>query len=99
MPDANIRPILSLLLGVALLLAGAGLQITLLPLRASADGFGTLAIGAIGSFYYLGFVAGCVLGPYVILRAGHIRAFSALVAVAASMALLHALIPLPRPGP
>ncbi len=97
MPDANIRPILSLLLGVALLLAGAGLQITLLPLRASADGFGTLAIGAIGSFYYLGFVAGCVLGPYVILRAGHIRAFSALVAVAASMALLHALIPLPAP--
>ncbi len=94
MLDKNLRPILSLLLGVALLLAGAGLQITLLPLRASAEQFGTFAIGAIGSAYYLGFVVGCVLGPYVILRSGHIRAFSAMVAVAASMALLHALVPL-----
>ncbi|MBX3549108.1 MAG: MFS transporter [Xanthobacteraceae bacterium] len=94
MIDANLRPILSLLLGVALLLAGAGLQITLLPLRASTESFGTFAIGAIGSAYYLGFVVGCILGPFVILRSGHIRAFSALVAVAATMALLHALIPL-----
>lgn len=94
MLDKNLRPILSLLLGVALLLAGAGLQITLLPLRASVEQFGTFAIGAIGSAYYLGFVVGCVLGPYVILRSGHIRAFSAMVAVAASMALLHALVPL-----
>lgn len=95
MLDASLRSILSILLGVALLLAGAGLQITLLPLRAGTEGFSTVAIGAIGSAYYLGFVAGCVLGPFVILRAGHIRAFSALVAVAATMALLHALIPLP----
>ncbi len=95
MLNANLRPILSLLLGVALLLAGAGLQTTLLPLRAGADNFGTFAIGAIGSSYYLGFVAGCILGPFVILRAGHIRAFSALVAVASAMALLHALIPQP----
>lgn len=94
MLDKNLRPILSLLLGVALLLAGAGLQITLLPLRAGVEQFGTFAIGAIGSAYYLGFVVGCVLGPYVILRSGHIRAFSAMVSVAASMALLHALIPL-----
>jgi MFS family permease len=93
MLDKNLRPILSLLLGVAFLLAGAGLQMTLLPLRASVEQFGTFAIGAIGSAYYLGFVVGCVLGPYVILRSGHIRAFSAMVAVAASMALLHALIP------
>ncbi len=33
----------------------------------------------IGSAYYAGFVAGCLLAPYVILRAGHIRAFAALV--------------------
>ena len=95
MISTNLRPILSLLLGVALLLAGAGLLNTLLPLRASAEDFGTLAIGAIGSSYYMGFIGGCVLGPYVIQRAGHIRAFAALIAVAACMALLHALMPAP----
>jgi MFS family permease len=90
---ASLRPIVSLLMGVALLLAGAGMQITLLPLRGSAEGIGTFALGVIGSAYYVGFVSGCLLGPYVILRAGHIRAFAALVAVAAAAALGYALLP------
>ena len=34
----NLRPIASLLLGVALLLAGNGLQFTLLPLRGTRRG-------------------------------------------------------------
>ena len=91
----SLRPIVSLLIGVALLLAGAGLQITLLPLRGNVEGFGTLALGAIGSAYYVGFVSGCLIGPYVILRAGHIRAFAALVAVAAAAVLGYALAPDP----
>ena len=66
----SLRPIVSLLIGVALLLAGAGLQITLLPLRGSAEGFGTFALGVIGSAYYVGFVTGCLTGPFVIVRAG-----------------------------
>lgn len=89
----SLRPIVSLLIGVALLLAGAGLQITLLPLRGSAEGFSTFALGVIGSAYYIGFVSGCLLGPYVILRAGHIRAFTALVAVAAAAVLGYGLVP------
>jgi MFS family permease len=92
---ASLRPIVSLLIGVALLLAGAGLQITLLPMRGSAEGFSTFALGAIGSAYYVGFVTGCLAGPYVILRAGHIRAFAALVAVATASVLAYALAPDP----
>jgi len=91
----SLRPIASLLFGVALLLAGNGLQFTLIPLRGSADGFGAVALGLIGSAYFVGFVSGCLLGPYVILRAGHIRAFAAMVAVAACVALAYALAPLP----
>jgi MFS family permease len=87
----NLRPIASLLLGVALLLAGNGLQFTLLPLRGTADGFSAQALGLIGSAYYLGFVAGCLLAPYMILRAGHIRAFAALVALAAVVGLAYPL--------
>ncbi len=91
----NLRPIASLLLGVAFLLAGNGLQFTLLPLRGAADGFGAFEIGVIGSAYYLGFVAGCLLAPYAILSAGHIRAFTAMVALAATVALAYVLAPDP----
>lgn len=87
----NLRPIASLLLGVAFLLAGNGLQFTLLPLRGAADGFSAPALGLIGSAYYVGFAAGCLLAPYVILRAGHIRAFAALVAVAVVVGLAYPL--------
>ncbi len=87
----NLRPIASLLLGVALLLAGNGLQFTLLPLRGTAEGFSALALGIIGSAYYLGFAAGCLLAPYAILRAGHIRAFAALVALAVVVGLAYPL--------
>jgi MFS family permease len=89
---SNIRPISSLLLGVAFLLAGNGLQFTLLPLRAIHEGFSALALGTIGSAYYGGFVAGCLLGPYLILRAGHIRAFSAMIALAVTVSLAYPLI-------
>jgi MFS family permease len=91
----NLRPIASLLLAAALLLAGNGAQFTLLPLRGQAEGFSTFALGLMGSAYYVGFVAGCLFGPYVILRAGHIRAFSALVAIAAATTLAYALAPEP----
>src|SRR5690606_4614672 len=47
----------------------------------------------IGSSYYVGFVAGCVLAPYAILSAGHIRAFAALVALAVTVALAYGLAP------
>src|SRR5690606_3520754 len=52
----TLRPIVSLLLGLAFLLVGAGLQFTLLPLRGRAEGFDDLALGVIGSAYYVGFV-------------------------------------------
>lgn len=91
----NLRPIASLLLAAALLLAGNGAQFTLLPLRGQAEGFSTFSLAVMGSAYYVGFVAGCLLGPYIILRAGHIRAFAALVAVAAATTLAYALWPTP----
>jgi MFS family permease len=91
----SLRPIASLLMGVAFLLAGNGLQFTLLPLRGNSEGFGAFALGVIGSAYYVGFVSGCLLAPYAILRAGHIRAFSAMVAVATAVAMAYALAPVP----
>lgn len=72
-----------------MLLAGHGALLTLVPLRAVAEAFSSIEIGFLGAAYYLGFVVGCVVAPYVILRAGHIRTFAALVAlmVAATLVL------------
>jgi MFS family permease len=95
MMRSSLRPIASLLLGVAFLLAGNGLHVMLVPLRGGAESFSALALGLIGSAYFAGFVSGCLLGPYVVLRAGHIRAFAAMVAIAASVALAYALVPHP----
>lgn len=86
-----LSPIAALLLSVAVLLTGGGLLGTLLPVRASLEAFQALEIGLMGSAYYLGFVLGCLRGARLIMRVGHIRAFTTLSAIASTAALLHAL--------
>ncbi|KAA1193103.1 MFS transporter [Pseudohalioglobus sediminis] len=71
----------SLLLSTALLLVGHGLQLTLLPLRASFTGMSEFIIGLSASSYFLGFIAGCLLIPLIIRRVGHIRGFAVLTAI------------------
>ncbi|MAT83222.1 MAG: MFS transporter [Gammaproteobacteria bacterium] len=72
----------TLLLAVAILLVGHGLQLSLLPMRAEALGWSTGAIGATGSAYFLGFVIGCVVIPSIVSRVHHIRTFMALATLA-----------------
>ncbi|MDH3451209.1 MAG: MFS transporter [Gammaproteobacteria bacterium] len=89
---AIVAPIFALLLSVALLLMGNGLQGTLLPVRASIEDFSALDIGLLGSAYFLGFAIGCLSGPHIVRRAGHIRAFTAMVAIASCVVLAHAIV-------
>lgn len=89
---AAVAPISALLFGVALLMAGNGVQVTLLPVRAGIENFGALDIGILGSAYFVGFAIGCFFGPHVVRRVGHIRTFAAIVAVASCSALLHAIV-------
>lgn len=88
----TVAPFAALLLSVAILLMGNGLQGTLLPVRAQLEFFSTFDIGIMGSAYFLGFAAGCYLGAYVVRRAGHIRTFTAMVSLASAVALAHALV-------
>jgi MFS family permease len=85
-------PISALLLSVAFLLAGNGLQGTLLPIRAGMELFTTPDIGILGSAYYIGFALGCLLGGRILRRAGHIRTFTAMASIASAVALGHALV-------
>src|SRR3546814_14915040 len=70
---------------------GNGLQGTLLPVRANIEAFSATDIGILGSAYFFGFAGGCLFGPRLIRRAGHIRAFAALGAVASCVVLVHSL--------
>ncbi|MBT8433217.1 MAG: MFS transporter [Gammaproteobacteria bacterium] len=87
-----VAPIAALLISVALLLMGNGLQGTLLPVRASIEAFSALDIGVMGSSYFIGFALGCYYGAHMVRRAGHIRTFTAMVAIASSAVLAHSII-------
>jgi MFS family permease len=71
----------ALLLSTLLLIAGNSLVGVLTPLRAQLGGFADLTIGLLGSAYFAGMLAGTLATPAMVRRAGHIRAFSAFVAV------------------
>jgi MFS family permease len=86
---ATFAQITALLLSAAILLMGNGLQSTLLPLRAQLEAFSTIQIAIIGSAYYVGFAAGCFWGPNLVKRVGHIRTFTAMVAIASAAPLMH----------
>lgn len=78
-----------LFLGLALIMIGNGLQGTLLGLRASIEGYGTVTTGVIMSLYYTGYMAGSIVAPRLLRNVGHIRVFAALGSVAAASALLY----------
>lgn len=86
-----IAPVFSLLLATGILLTGNGMLGTLIPIRAGIEGFLPTTVGIIGSVYFAGFLVGCIATPYLVRRAGHIRAFATFCGVAAAAPLIHAL--------
>jgi len=84
-----LRPITALLLSVAILLLGNGLQIFIIPVRAELESFSAFEIGITGAFYYGGLLAGCYFCPMAVARVGHIRAFAAFAAFATLAPLVH----------
>lgn len=88
-----IAPISALLLSVAFLMVGHGMQMTIVPIRAEIELFSSTSIGVITSFFYVGFVGGTLLGPFLIVRAGHVRAFAAMISISSAAALAHPLLP------
>ncbi|WP_019996444.1 MFS transporter [Aureimonas ureilytica] len=89
---ADLLPIVSLLLSTFFLMAGAGLQGILLPVRASIEGWSPYEIGLMGTGYAVFFTLGCVVMPAIVRSAGHVRTFSSLAALLAISVLLNGLI-------
>jgi len=89
---ADRRSIANLLVGSGILFLGNGLLVTLLPVRAQIEAFSTTSIGIMGTTFYAGFIVGCVIGPKVLKRVGHIRCFAAFAALTAAAVLAHPLV-------
>lgn len=87
----SILKVSTLMVGVALLLTGHGLQLALIPLRAEFMGWNSISVGLLGSVYFGGFLAGCFSVPQLVSRIGHIRSFAALTALMTSSILALAL--------
>ncbi len=89
----NIRETLasvrSLLGGAAAFTAGNSLLGVVLPLRMEAAGYPVALTGAIMAAYYLGLALGGFRSKLVILRIGHIRAFSVFAALTAATCLAY----------
>lgn len=81
----------ALFLGIGLLLVANGLLLTLLTVRANELGFSATAIGVMQAGYPAGALAGTLLAPRLIERAGHVRAFAALAAICSVTAIVHLL--------
>ncbi len=79
----------ALFLALALMMAGNGLLVTLLGVRAELEGFAILVTGVVMAFYYVGFLFGSRIAPVVVSRVGHIRVFSGLASLASAAALIH----------
>lgn len=82
-------PVKSLLAGTVTFMAGNSLLGVVLPLRMQAADYSVALIGAIMAAYYLGLAYGGLKGKHVILRIGHIRAFSTFAALTAATCLAY----------
>lgn len=80
-----------LLIGVALMMAGNGLQGSLLGVRTEAEGFSLAATGVVMACYFAGFLAGSRSAEYLLGQVGHIRVFAALASTASAAVLVHSI--------
>lgn len=88
----DIRPLIPLLITAGILIGGNGLQGTFIALRGIEEGFSTSVIGMVGAGYFIGFVFGCVYITKIMRAIGHIRAFSALAAIASAASIMMVLV-------
>lgn len=83
---------MALLLGTLFLFLGNGLHGLLLPVRGAAEGYSNEVLGLLGTTWAAGFVLGCFVAPKLVMRVGHVRAFSTFVSLISVNALLTGII-------
>ncbi|MEM9060647.1 MAG: MFS transporter [Pseudomonadota bacterium] len=87
-----IRNSWALLLGMMLLMVGNGLQGTVLGVRGDAEGMSPSVLGFVMSAYFVGFLGGTQVTPYLLRRVGHVRVFAALASMISAAFILYAAV-------
>lgn len=78
----------ALLISAFFVLASNVLQNIYIPTMAVEMGMSSFEVSLLGSFYFVGFVIGCLVLPKYLYAVGHIRTFSSFAALAAISALV-----------
>ena len=81
----------ALFAGIALMMAGNGLQFSTIGVGSALADFSAMAIGVLTAAYYLGFLLGALFTFGALSRVGHIRVFAAFASSASASVLLHSL--------
>lgn len=79
----------ALLLSVILVQIGSGSLGPLDALSGITLGFSSTQIGYLGSAHFIGFFLGCISSPYIVVRAGHARAFAVMAGISTISIILH----------
>ena len=82
----------ALFLGMFMLMAGNGVQGTLLGIRGEMEGFSTFALSVIMSAYFVGFLFSSKVTPRLIRRVGHVRVFAALGSTVSAVLILYPVL-------
>jgi MFS family permease len=82
----------ALMLGILLLMLGNGLQGTLLGVRGALENIDSSTMGYVMSAYFIGFLGGSQITPYLLRRVGHVRVFAALGSLVSAAFILYAAI-------
>ncbi len=84
--------IAAILMSVLALIAGNALLNTLVPLRGKLEGFSSVSLGLLGSVFFAGMLTGTLLGPAIIRRVGHVKAYAIFSALAMIVAVAYPLV-------
>lgn len=82
----------ALMIGMLLLMLGNGLQGTLLGVRGALENMDSNSLGFVMSAYFVGFLGGSRLTPWLLKRVGHVRVFAALGSLVSAAFILYAAI-------
>ena len=75
-----------------LLMLGNGLQGTLLGVRGSLENIDPSTMGYVMSAYFVGFLGGSKIAPWLLRRVGHVRVFAALGSLVSAAFILYAAV-------
>lgn len=90
-PSTERRSIAPLFVALALLMAGNGLQGSLIGIRASLERFPTFVTGLVIAAYYGGFLLGSMATPRFLWEVGHVRVYAGLASLASAAVLVEAV--------